>query len=133
MAQVFHINKGATLPTLKMEVINDGRNDFWKIFLALQNCDVRFSMWNSDTGIYKIANAKAEVVYDDDGGCEDKYYIQYNWKKRDTNEPGKYNAQFKIMFSDNIEVEDYTLPYGDLIVPVAEDLVVEINDAMKKF
>ena len=133
MAQVFHINKGATLPTLKMEVINDGRNDFWKIFLALQNCDVRFSMWNSDTGIYKIANAKAEVVYDDDGGCEDKYYIQYNWKKRDTNEPGKYNAQFKITFSDNIEVEDYTLPYGDLIVPVAEDLVVEINDAMKKF
>lgn len=135
MAQTFHINRDATLPKLKMEVINDGRNNFWKLYLALQATEpnaVKFSMWNSDTGIYKIANADAEIVYDEDSGCEEKYYIQYSWKKGDTDEAGRFNGTFRIRFSDNVVADGVTFPAGDLIVPIAEDLVIVINDSMKK-
>ncbi|MBP5724340.1 MAG: hypothetical protein J6X18_12310 [Bacteroidales bacterium] len=135
MAQTFTINRHATLPTLKMEVINDGRNDFRKLYLALQATEpnsVTFSMWNSDTGIYKLANAPAEIVFDEDGGCEEKYYIQYSWKKGDTDEPGIFNGLFKITFNDNVVAEGMTFPKGDLIVPMAEDLVIIIGDSMKK-
>ena len=135
MAQTFTINRYATLPTLKMEVINDGRNDFWKLYLALQATEpgaVRFSMWNSDTGIYKIANAEAEIVYDEDSGCEEKYFIQYSWKKGDTDEPGIYNGLFKITFNDNVVADGLTFPKGDLIVPICENLCIIINDSQKK-
>ena len=135
MAQTFHINKGATLPTLKMEVIDDGRNDFWKIYLGLQATypgAVRFSMWNSDTGIYKIANAECEIVYDEDSGCDERYYIQYSWKPGDTDEAGIFNGLFTITFNDNIVADGLTFPKGDLKVPMAEDLCIVINDSMKK-
>lgn len=136
MALTFHINKGATLPTLKMEVINDGRNDFWKCYLALQATypgAVTFSMWNADTGIYKIANAPCTIVYDEDSGCEERYFIQYDWKSGDTDESGIFNGQFKISFNDNVVAAGLTFPNGDLIVPIAEDLVISIGNAMKIF
>lgn len=136
MAQYFTINKGATLPTLKMEVINDGRNDFWKCYLALQATypgAVTFSMWNSDTGIYKIANAPCNIMYDEDSGCEERYFIQYDWKPGDTDESGIFNGQFKISFNDNVVADGLTFPKGDLIVPIAEDLTISIGNAMKVF
>lgn len=135
MAQTFTINRGATLPTLKMELNNDGRNDFRKCFVALQATypgAVRFSMWNTDTGIYKIANAEADIVYDEDSGCEERYYIQYSWKNGDTDEAGVFNGQFRITFNDNVVADGMNIPNGDLIVPIAEDLTIIVNDAMKR-
>ena len=135
MAQTFHINKGATLPTLKMEVINDGRNDFWKCYLGLQATEqgaVTFSMWNQDTGIYKIANAECSIVYDEDSGCDERYFIQYEWKPGDTDESGIFNGLFNIRFNNNVVAEGLSFPQGDLKVPMAEDLVISINDSMKK-
>ena len=135
MAQYFTINKGATLPTLKMEVINDGRNDFWKCYLALQATypgAVTFSMWNQDTGIYKIANAPCTIVYDEDSDCEERYFIQYDWKPGDTDEAGTFNGLFNISFNDNVVAEGLSFPVGDLKVPIAEDLAICVNDSMKK-
>lgn len=135
MAQYFTINKGATLPTLKMEVINDGRNDFWKCYLALQatyDNDVTFTMWNQDTGIYKIANAPCSIVYEEDSGCEERYYIQYEWKDGDTDEAGTFNGLFDIRFNDNVVADGLTFPNGNLKVPICEDLVINIHDSMKK-
>ena len=135
MTQYFTINKGATLPTLKMEVINDGRNDFWKCYLALQATypgAVTFSMWNQDTGIYKIANAPCTIVYDEDSDCEERYFIQYDWKLGDTDEAGTFNGLFKISFNDNVVADGLTFPAGDLKVPIAEDLTICVNDSMKK-
>jgi hypothetical protein len=119
-----------------MEVINDGRNDFWKCYLALQATypgAVTFSMWNQDTGIYKIANAPCTIVYDEDSGCEERYFIQYDWKPGDTDESGIFNGQFKINFNDNVVADGLTFPKGDLIVPIAEDLTISIGNAMKVF
>lgn len=130
MAQTFIINTNSTLPVLKMNLNNDGYSEYWKAYLALQGASgVTFSMWNKETGIYKIANAPAEIVYDEYSGCEERYLIQYKWKPRDTNESGKYIGQFKITFSDDIVMDGVTFPSGDLIVPLAEDLYIIISNA----
>jgi hypothetical protein len=129
MAQYFFLTKNSTLPNLRMEVINDGRNDFRKAYLALQAATVTFTMTNMETGVKKIANAKAYVVEKEDTGCEEAYLIEYRWNKRDTDTPGNYIGQFKIKFDDNISIDGMTFPKGELIAPIAEDLIITISDS----
>lgn len=126
MAYNFFINKGATLPTLRMEAINDGRHDFSKLNIALQAADVYFNMTNIENGIRKIANQKANVIMKEDNGCEDKYIIEYQWKERDTKTPGLYKGEFRIVFDDTVEVDGKTLPIGELIVPISQELHIHI-------
>lgn len=126
MAYNFFINKGATLPTLRMEAINDGRYDFSKLNIALQAADVYFNMTNIENGIRKIANQKANVIMKEDNGCEDKYIIEYQWKERDTKTPGLYKGEFRIVFNDTVEVDGKTLPIGELIVPISQELHIHI-------
>lgn len=126
MAYNFFINKGATLPTLRMEAINDGRHDFSKLNITLQAADVYFNMTNIENGIRKIANQKANVIMKEDDGCEDKYIIEYQWKERDTKTPGLYKGEFRIVFNDTVEVEGKTLPIGELIVPISQELHIHI-------
>jgi hypothetical protein len=129
MAQYFFLTKNSTLPNLRMEVINDGRNDFRKAYLALQAATVTFTMTNMETGVKKIANAKAYVVEREDTGCEEVYVIEYRWNKHDTDTPGNYIGQFKIKFDDNISIDGMTFPKGELIAPIAEDLIITISDS----
>lgn len=126
MAYNFFINKGATLPTLRMEAINDGRHDFSKLNIALQAADVYFNMTNIENGIRKIVNQKAKVIMKEDNGCEDKYIIEYQWKERDTKTPGLYKGEFRIVFNDTVEVDGKTLPIGELIVPISQELHIHI-------
>lgn len=129
MAMTFFLTKNSTLPNLRMEVINDGRNDFHKAYLALQSATVTFSMTNMETGVKKIANARAYVIEKEDSGCEESYVIEYRWNKRDTNTPGNYVGQFKIVFDDNISIDGMTFPKGEMLIPIAEDLVITISDS----
>lgn len=124
----FNINKDATLPYLEIEPVMNGRNTFRKLYEALQNADISFSMKNIDTGIWKIANAQANIVNSTEQGCEDRFKIQYRWKTRDTKEAGRYLAQFKIKFLNDIVSGDTILPKGELIVPIYEDIIVNIMD-----
>lgn len=122
---VFNIRQNATLPILKMEVIKDGRNDFNKLESLLPNAAVTFSMKDSKTGIYKIVNLAGEIYMKEpcteDGKKE--YYIGYQFTANDTKTPGIYIGQFKLnMFDD-----DNTL-YGELFVPIKEELYIHITD-----
>lgn len=133
MAHYFTINKGAELPRLRMELIQDGRTDFRKFYLAIQNTNsVTFTMTNLETGIKKIAKAPAEIVYDEESGCEERYFLQYTWKKRDTNESGSFIGHFHINFNDNIVADGMNFPKGELIVPIAESLIINISDSCIK-
>ena len=124
--QVFNITQFSTLPYLEMEVINDGRHDFNHVYLALQSAEVTFSMINNDNNIKKIANAKSYVVPIEDNGCIEKVKIQYRWNERDTKEKGQFKGCFKIKFTDNIIMDGVTFPKGDLIVPIADELIINI-------
>ena len=133
MAQYFTINKGSELPKLRVELIQDGKTNFRKFYLALQAADsVTFTMTNLETGIKKIAKAPAEIVYDENSGCEERYLLQYTWKKRDTNESGTFVGHFHINFNDQVVTDGLVFPKGELIVPIQEDLIIIIKDSCIK-
>lgn len=124
--QQFNIVQNATLPYLEMEVINDGRHNFDKIYIALQAADVTFNMIDNNNGIKKIVNKKCNIVPIEDNGCIEKVKVQYQWCKNDTKEKGQFKGYFKVSFKDNIVMEDITFPKGDLIVPIAEELIINV-------
>jgi hypothetical protein len=130
MSQYFFINKNSELPLLRCELIQDGRTDFHKFYLAIQNTNsVTFTMTNIETGIKKIAKAPAEIVYDEQSGCDERYFLQYTWKKRDTNEDGIFIGHFHINFNEKIVADGLTFPKGELIVPIQNDLIIQINNS----
>lgn len=122
----FNIKKGATLPYIEMEPVVNGRDSFLKLYNAIQTADVRFSMKNNETDVWKIMNAKAFVVNCNEKGCEERFKIQYRWNKRDTMEKGSYSACFVIKFNEDMEIGDYVLPKGELIIPIYEELIVNV-------
>lgn len=127
MEQEFFINEGAVLPVLRMELINDGRYTFDKFYNAIQNAKVTFSMRNADTGLLKVSKAKCEVLEVEDSGCEEKFIIQYTWKKRDTNEKGKYVGMFDIEFLGGLVEAGVNYNEGLLKSPIASDLVIYVK------
>ena len=54
----FFINKNATLPVLKLELIQDGRNDYHSFFEKIQNADIFFTLTNIITGVKVIAKKR---------------------------------------------------------------------------
>lgn len=124
--QQFNIVQNATLPYLEMEVINDGRHNFNKIYVALQAADVTFNMIDNNNGIKRIVNKKCNIVPIEDNGCIEKVKVQYQWCKNDTREKGQFKGYFKVSFKDDIVMEDMMFPKGDLIVPIAEELIINV-------
>ena len=124
--QQFNIVQNATLPYLEMEVINDGRHNFDKIYIALQAADVTFNMIDNNNGIKKIVNKKCNIVPIENNGCVEKVKVQYQWNKNDTKEKGQFKGYFKVSFKDDIVMEDMMFPKGDLIVPIAEELIINV-------
>jgi hypothetical protein len=121
----FHINKGATLPILKMELIKDGRYTYKEFNDKLQNSDIYFCMSDIVTGVKKIGRKTAECIlkteYD---GCEDEeYYLAYQFTSKDTNKAGTYVGNFTIEFNDGS---------GTLIVPIREELYVHVLEGSIK-
>lgn len=127
--QEFFIVKGSINPPLEMELINDGRYDFHKSLInnALQDSVVTFSMKDEETGILKIAKAKANIVLSDDSTCQEKYILQYKWNKRDVAKEGIYHGWFEINFNGDITTQGIEYPTGNLIVPIEEDLRIIVK------
>ena len=124
--QQFNIVQNASLPYLEMEVINDGRHNFDKIYIALQAADVTFNMIDNNNGIKKIVNKKCNIVPIENNGCVEKVKVQYQWNKNDTKEKGQFKGYFKVSFKDDIVMEDMMFPKGDLNVPIAEELIINV-------
>jgi len=118
----FHINRNSTLPVLKMELINDGRNDFHKFYEKIQNANIYFTMTDINTGIKKIAKrlAGTELVIPEDDCVGEEYYITYQFTSTQTSKSGRYVGQFEIEFLDGT---------GTLIVPIKENLFINILDS----
>jgi len=121
----FIINKGSTLPVLKMELIRDGRNDFHKFFELIQNADIYFTMFDTVTGVKKIGKKRAgtQLVLPQSDCVGEEYYITYQFSTKETAKPGRYIGQFTIEFLDGT---------GTLIAPVREELFINIIDGTIK-
>jgi hypothetical protein len=119
----FFINKNSTLPKLKMELVNDGRNDFREFYEKVQNATIKFTMYDVETKIKKIANADATIQLKDPncsiGGDKPEYYIVYQFNSNDSKRVGRYSGQFTITFLDGS---------GTLIAPIRDDLYINVLD-----
>jgi hypothetical protein len=127
MLQTFYIKEGATLPILRMELIDDGLSDFRKFHQAIQNAEITFTMVNDDTGVTKIAHAPAYIKLRESNTCFEEYLVCYNWKKRDTNEIGNFTGTFEITFGSIKNDDGTTYPNGMLIMPIRESLRIVIS------
>ena len=130
MAQEFYVRQYSINPVLEMELISDGRYDFQKSLIndALQNSVVTFSMKDEETGLLKVAKANANIVLANEGGCDEKYILQYKWKERDVAKKGVFNGWFEINFIGDLTCGDGTeYPEGNLIVPVEEELRIFVK------
>ena len=119
----FFIKQNATLPTLKLQVVKDGRNDFRSFMETLQNAIITFSMVNTDNGILKIASKPAYITekFFDNPDAPQEFYIYYNFTANDTKTPGRYMGEFS-----------FTTTEGELIVPIRESLFINITPSFIK-
>lgn len=131
MAQFFYIKQYSTLPTLRMELIEDGRHDFHKFHECIQSADITFTMVNIDTNVTKVAKGKAYIKLRENDDCTEQYVICYDWKAHDTKEAGSYEGTFEINFSGNIKNDEYTYPSGLLKAPIRESLLITILPTKK--
>ncbi len=114
----FSINKNSTLPVLKLELIQDGRNDFQKFHEKVQNANIYFSMTDVITGVKRIAKKQTNILQVEPPNCVgDEFYLSYQFTERDTAVAGRYVGQFEIEFLDDS---------GTLIVPIREELFINI-------
>lgn len=119
----FHINKNSNLPYLRLALIKDGRYDWSNFHEKIQNAEIKFSMYDADSGIQRICNKDASCELKDSGDCDEEYFIVYKWEDRDTLKPGTYIGKFKITFLDT----------GDkLIVPIREELFIHVLEGTIK-
>jgi hypothetical protein len=120
----FFINKNASLPVLKLELIQDGRNDFNRFFDMIQNANIYFTMTDVITGVKRIAKKETGLQLVTPESCVgEEYYLIYKFTQRDTAVAGRYAAQFTIEFLDGS---------GTLIVPLREELFVNVLDGSIK-
>lgn len=124
--QYFYIKQGSTLPTLRMELIEDGRHDFNKFHECIQAADITFTMTNIDSNVVKVAKNKAYIKLRENDDCTEQYVICYDWKERDTKEAGSFKGVFEITFNGNIKNDSYTYPSGILNMPIREELMITI-------
>lgn len=128
--QEFFINKNSVNPVLRMELISDGRYDYKKSYIynhAIENATVTFSMENRETGKLKVSKSPAEIIEISTNGCENKHILQYTWKPRDVKESGSFKGWFEIVFLGDLKEDNIQYPNGNLIVPIEDELVININ------
>jgi hypothetical protein len=118
----FFIRENSLEPILKMQLVQDGRNDFDAFYDKLSNSSIKFSMRDEATGVYKILNQPGGIVQKtrmaDNAPTE--YYIYYRWLKKNVNKIGRYEGMFSIYLHDECT---------ELKVPIREDLFINITDS----
>jgi hypothetical protein len=123
----FFIKKNATLPLLKMQVVQDGRSEYLSFMESLEDATISFTMINEATGIPKIVSKPAYIVELTglDENATPEYYVYYRFTKRDTSTVGRYVGQFLIKYNQGL----LGGPQGDLIVPLRDELYINIQDS----
>lgn len=120
----FFINRGATLNVLKLELIQDGRNDFEKFFEKIQNANIFFSMSDVVTGVKYIGLKPTSLSLVTPESCvAEEYYLTYQFTAKETSRAGRYVGQFTIEFLDGT---------GTLIVPIKDELFINVLDGSIK-
>lgn len=112
----FFINKNSTLPILKMDLVQDGRNNLNEFYEKIQNSNIYFTMSELKTG-KKIIGKKPALILPKNNTLNDEYFIGYKFNQKETINDGVYVGKFIIEFLDD---------YDTLIAPIKEELYIHI-------
>jgi hypothetical protein len=116
----FFIKKGATLPLLKLNIIDNGRNDYNNFMDTIELSSLFFSMINVENGVPKIVNKPAGVgIYNSPiiSGVS-QYYVYYQFQNTDTNKEGRFEGEFILKKND-----------GTIVLPLGEKLFINVSDS----
>jgi hypothetical protein len=114
----FFIKRGSTLPELKYPLTQQLREQYDITDEMLENVAVTFSMTNTETGMYRIANVAADIVIVSDQinhPDEEKYTLTYRFKTTQTAKSGRYSGEFIVDFLGEGNCGKITLPTNGLI------------------
>ena len=116
----FTIGQNASLPVLKMQVVNDGTQSFGDMMEFIERSSIFFSMVGSDNGIPKVYTKSAGFVekLDMDPNAAPEYYVYYRFTQQDTSRIGRYEGQFMFINED-----------GTLVLPIREPLFINVVES----
>lgn len=119
----FYIRQGSTEPILKLELVDDGKNDKSSFNDRLLNSTITFDMLETHTQLPVILNEPCLITTRKTkyNNVEPDYYIVYQFTEEDTSIKGKYEGVVNIQFLD----ED-SLPTTKLKVPIMEKLFINV-------
>lgn len=126
MLNIF-FKKNSTLATVKYPLPKKILDKYFITDDMLDNCAVTFSMRNSETGIYAIANVNADLLYLPDRTeypDDEKYSVLYKFRKNQINKVGTYYAEFCIDFLGD--------GCGKIVFPENDLIVVNVIDTSVK-
>lgn len=123
----FIIKENATLPILKMKVIENYELNMFKFKKSMENIAVTFSMIDVNTGRYVISNKSASVYINNENNIDEEIIIYYEWDKNDTKRVGLYLGEFIIDFFDENGNEN-----GKLLFPIREKLYIHVQESFGK-
>lgn len=116
---IFNIKKGATLPELQLQLIENGYVNKNKFVKNIQNAIVRFSMYNAECG-KKVVICREMEVREDCNTCLDcpkEYILVYKFRPRDTKKSGIFTGEVEIDFLDGC---------GKLKLPIGQELIINV-------
>lgn len=124
----FFIKKDSTLPELKYPLTQKIREMYDISNEMLENVAITFSMIDTDTGLYRIANVAANLVINNDRPDypdEERYTLTYRFKLKDTKKVGRFLGEFKIdiLGQDNC---------GSITLPTNGQINIIISDSLTK-
>jgi hypothetical protein len=123
----FFIKKDSTLPELKYPLTQFTLEQYDITPEMLENVAVTFSMIDANTGLYRIANVPANIVFNVDRPQfpdELTYTLVYRFKLPQTSKSGRYIGEFVIDFLGQ--------NCGKIKLPVDNVINIVISDSITK-
>jgi len=112
-AQIFKIKRNDTLPALQLNIKERGDLGQKTSYSLNDVSSITFSM-KDDCDNLKVYAQSAQTI------CSSGGTIQYNWQSGDTDTSGKYQGEFKLVYSDG---EIMSLPQiGGISIEIFDDI-----------
>jgi|GEM_PF-937704 len=127
----FFIKKDSTLPELKYPLTQHTLEQYGITPDMLENVAVTFSMTDSDTGLYRIANVAANLVINNDKSnfpSEAQYTLTYKFRLKDTRKVGRFYGEFVVDFISSGDEGGC----GKIKFPVNGQINIIISDSITK-
>ena len=127
----FFIKKDSTLPELKYPLTQHTMEQYDITKDMLENVAVTFSMVDTDTGLYRIANVAANLVVNNNRPeypDEVQYTLVYRFKLKDTAKTGRFAGEFKVDFISSGDAGGC----GKITLPTQGQINIIISDGITK-